>query len=130
MNSAASYVADLQTTTDFSSLNLNGTINLAGSQLVLDTGSTVFAPGTTFTIIKNNGGSAIGGTFAGLPEGATTLSTGSPNQLFSISYIGGSGHDVVLTARAASTAVPALDGKALVLLAIALAAAGALLSRR
>lgn len=130
MNSAASYVADLQTTTDFSSLNLNGTINLAGSQLVLNTGSTVFAPGTTFTIIKNNGGSPIGGTFAGLPEGATTVSIGSPNQLFSISYVGGSGHDVVLTAQAASTAVPALDGKALVLLAMALAAAGALLSRR
>jgi hypothetical protein len=50
--------------------------------------------GTQFTIIKNNGGSPVSGTFSGMPEGATFV-TGSTT--FQISYVGGSGHDVVLT---------------------------------
>jgi autotransporter-associated beta strand protein len=49
-----------------------------------------------FTIIKNNSGSAVKGTFAGIVEGATLAL--SPSQKFKISYQGGaSGNDVVLT---------------------------------
>ena len=51
--------------------------------------------GTAFTIIANDGGDAVAGTFAGLAEGATFQSGAA---LFSISYAGGDGNDVVLTA--------------------------------
>jgi autotransporter-associated beta strand protein len=49
-----------------------------------------------FTIIKNGGGAAVKGTFAGFPEG-TVFNLG-PNQKFKISYQGGAySNDVVLT---------------------------------
>jgi fibronectin-binding autotransporter adhesin len=48
-----------------------------------------------FTIIKNGGGSAVKGTFAGFPEG--TVFTLSPTQKFKISYQGGAySNDVVV----------------------------------
>ena len=50
--------------------------------------------GTTFTIINNEGGSAVSGTFAGLAEGAVFAAGG---QLYKISYVGGDGNDVTLT---------------------------------
>jgi hypothetical protein len=51
--------------------------------------------GTSFTIIKNNGPSAISGTFNNLAEGATFVSGG---MTFRITYKGGaSGKDVVIT---------------------------------
>jgi autotransporter-associated beta strand protein len=49
--------------------------------------------GSRFTIIDN--AMAMIGTFAGLPEGGTLSADG---QRFGISYSGGDGHDVVLTA--------------------------------
>ena len=52
------------------------------------------AAGATFDIINSEGG-AINGTFAGLAEGATFTSGG---ERFSISYVGGGGNEVVLTA--------------------------------
>jgi autotransporter-associated beta strand protein len=57
-----------------------------------------FSPtkGQTFTIIKNTGSNPTSGTFAGLPEGASFSAAGTD---FTISYVGGSGHDVVLTAN-------------------------------
>jgi hypothetical protein len=53
--------------------------------------------GQQFRIIDNTGSSAISGTFDGLPEGATFFRSGRP---FSITYKGGSGNDVVVTALA------------------------------
>src|SRR5207249_4366490 len=50
---------------------------------------------TSFIIIQNAGTDAVVGTFAGLPEGAT-ISTSRGN--LRISYKGGDGNDVVLTA--------------------------------
>ena len=48
-----------------------------------------------FTIINNQGGTAVSGTFLDLPEGAETMISGQPYQ---ISYHGGTdGDDVVLT---------------------------------
>ena len=61
---------------------LNATLNYA------PTGS------DQITLIKNNGASAVSGTFNNLPQGATLTLVGQP---FQISYTGGSGHDVVLT---------------------------------
>ena len=56
-----------------------------------------FSPtnGATFVIVTNRGAAAITGTFAGLPEGAQFI---GGSAAFSISYVGGTGNDVVLTA--------------------------------
>jgi hypothetical protein len=54
----------------------------------------------TFMIIKNDSTDAVTGTFTGLAQGATFVVSGVT---FQISYTGGDGNDVVLTA----TAVPA-----------------------
>ncbi len=80
--------------TGYDQLNVTGTVNLSGTSL---SGTMGFTPlsGATFTLINNDGADAIVGTFAGLPEGATVTFSG---QTFRISYVGGSGNDVVLSA--------------------------------
>ena len=87
----------------YDQLSTSGTINLTGATL---SGFVGFTPtnGSTFTIVNNTGGSAITGTFSGLAEGATVSLSGWS---FKISYLGGSGHSVVLTA---GTPVLALVG--------------------
>jgi autotransporter-associated beta strand protein len=86
----------------YDQISSGGIINLNSDS---STGATLkialtngFSPtkGQTFTIIKNTGSNPISGTFAGLPEG-TSFSAGGTD--FTISYVGGSGHDVVLTAN-------------------------------
>jgi hypothetical protein len=52
------------------------------------------AVGDQFAILHDGGSAGIAGTFAGLPEGSIILLNG---QRFQISYVGGTGHDVVLT---------------------------------
>jgi hypothetical protein len=54
----------------------------------------IAAAGNNFTIIGNDGGDPVGGTFAGLPEGAVFWRSGIRWQ---ISYSGGTGNDVVLS---------------------------------
>lgn len=70
---------------------LNGA-RLSGSLL-----SSTFVPkvGQQFTILQNNSSSPVLGIFSGLPEGGTTQ---IGDYVFSVSYLGGSGNDVVLTA--------------------------------
>jgi len=58
------------------------------------------ARGDTFTIIDNRSNTAVNGTFAGLGEGAKFSVQGVT---FSISYVGGDGNDVVLTALNSGT---------------------------
>ena len=53
------------------------------------------ASGDTFTLIDNVTNGAVGGTFDGLAEGTIFAVQG---QAFQISYIGGDGNDVTLTA--------------------------------
>jgi hypothetical protein len=86
-----------------SQLVATGTVSLNGATLSGTTNYSV-SPGSQFTIIKNNGPNPIVGTFNGLPEGST-VDLG--NGIFSISYVGGAGHDVVLTAL---NAVPTITG--------------------
>ncbi|PXW94007.1 uncharacterized protein DUF4347 [Sphaerotilus hippei] len=74
-------------------LNAVGTVALNGTPLTLDLDYTP-ALGDQITLLANDGGDAITGTFAGKPEGASFYVEG---QLFRISYAGGSGNDVVLT---------------------------------
>jgi autotransporter-associated beta strand protein len=59
---------------------------------------------STFILIDNDGNDAVGGTFAGLPEGSMFDQQGYTWQ---ISYLGGDGNDVALTLLAADQ--PALD---------------------
>lgn len=51
--------------------------------------------GEQFMIVENTGSSSVSGTFTGLPEG-TQFTVG--NVTFSITYVGGTGNDIVLTA--------------------------------
>jgi hypothetical protein len=82
--------------TDYDQIQASGTVNLTNGFLgvYLVNG---FAPavGQTFTIIDNQGISPVLGTFKGLPQGATFSNAGYN---FKISYIGGDGNDVTLTA--------------------------------
>jgi hypothetical protein len=55
--------------------------------------------GQTYTLIDNDGVDAIAGTFNGLPEGSTLTLNAST---FQLSYVGGTGNDVVLTCTAAA----------------------------
>ena len=82
-------------------LNVTGTVGLGGSTLNVSLqGGYVHSAGTIYTIVANDGFlDPVVGTFAGLAEGAT-FSVGG--HLFMISYIGGDGNDVTLTALAAS----------------------------
>ena len=71
-------------------VSLNGSLDLtylAGG---------VIKKGDTFTIISNNGTNPVQGTFKDLPEGAEVTVSGAT---FKISYVGGDGNDVVLTAQ-------------------------------
>ncbi len=75
-------------------IRVHGTVTLSGTRLEVTTGFTP-ATGDTFTLIDNDGADAVIDTCVGLPEGAL-LAGGA--QVFRISYVGGTGNDVVLTA--------------------------------
>jgi autotransporter-associated beta strand protein len=79
----------------YSHLTLNGTANVSGATLNVGQ-SPIFPNGTQLTIIDNDGTDPIIGTFAGVPEGGTVKNTVS-GQSYRVSYIGGSGNDLVLT---------------------------------
>lgn len=76
-------------------VNLTGTLDLGSAPLTLNLASG-YIPlvGHTITLISNDAGEAITGTFAGRAEGSSIQIGG---YLFSISYVGGDGNDVVLT---------------------------------
>ena len=95
MNSTSTYTVELNGpnpgTGGYSQLDAIGRVDLAGSTLSASLGFTP-STGESFTIIHST--SPIMHTFNGLAEGAT-LTIGSVP--FRITYIGGSGDDVVLT---------------------------------
>ena len=97
LQSGGTYAVDLfgtgqGTTYDATLVNL-GAISLGSSTLALNLGY-VPNPGDSFDILANTTGSAITGTFNGLAEGSQIV-IGSTD--LSITYLGGTGHDVVLT---------------------------------
>jgi autotransporter-associated beta strand protein len=101
LNAATTYRA-LLTSTDPGyenhKLQVAGTVRLGGSILSVDlNGNFKPAPGRNFLIIDNDGSDPVVGTFAGLPEGTILGGDGLP---FQISYVGGTGNDVVLTRMA------------------------------
>jgi hypothetical protein len=86
--------------TGYDQVGATGTVALGSATLSLAVDAAI-APGTIFLILANDGTDAISGTFGGLAEGAT-IDAGKAR--FSISYLGGDGNDVVLTALPRGTA--------------------------
>jgi autotransporter-associated beta strand protein len=83
--------------TQYDRIQVNGLIaavTIAGSNLVVTVGTTL-SVGQTFTILDKVGAGAITGTFA---QGSTVV--GSDGTVFSVSYTGGDGNDIVLTVLA------------------------------
>ena len=95
--------------TEYSQQKVTGTVDLGNATLNV-TLSYVPTAGTKFKIIDNDLADPITGTFAGLASGATVTANGYD---FTISYTGGDGNDVELTAVGPAT-VPALPPAALV----------------
>lgn len=75
-------------------ISVTGSVNLTGATLAV---SGTPSAGTVYTIINNDGGDAVIGTFNGLPEGAAVVAGG---QVYKISYVGGTGNDVTLQSLA------------------------------
>lgn len=97
-------------------INVTGSVTLTNARLGLS-GSYVPVAGDVFTIIPNDGADAVSGTFAGLPEGRVIVLNGVP---LTISYVGGTGNDVTLSAAGlfgGVRAVPTLSQWALILMA-------------
>jgi autotransporter-associated beta strand protein len=80
-----------------------GGVTITGSNVAITVGTTL-AVGQTFTILSKVAAGAITGTFAGIPQGGTVV--GSNGTVFSVSYTGGDGNDIVLTAVAAPVPEP------------------------
>jgi fibronectin-binding autotransporter adhesin len=81
--------------TAYDQVVVGGTPTVGGTLSVALLSGFVPAAGDAFTILDNQSAAAVAGTFAGLPQGATFTAGGVP---LSISYVGGTGNDVVLTA--------------------------------
>jgi MYXO-CTERM domain-containing protein len=88
-------------------IHASGTVRLAGA-LTVDPGTSP-TPGQRFTLIHTTGERPPVGTFTGLAEGATFSTDGGKYQ---ITYVGGSGHDVVLTVLGASPRTTATSTQA------------------
>jgi autotransporter-associated beta strand protein len=82
----------------FDVVAVTGAVGLGGATLSLSLGGGFSASvGDSFTIVANDGADAVTGTFAGLAQNATVSAGG---YVFTISYVGGDGNDVTLTAQA------------------------------
>lgn len=81
--------------TEYDQTNVTGTVDVTNGTLsVLRFNDFKPVAGQTYTIIKNDVSDAVTGTFTNLAEGATFTADG---YVYSVSYIGGDGNDVVLT---------------------------------
>jgi len=78
----------------YDQVDVTGGVTLGNATLAVAHGL-VPSAGQTFTIVDNDLSDAVAGTFAGLPEGGIFVAGASR---FRISYVGGSGNDVTLTA--------------------------------
>lgn len=93
------------------------TIDALTATLSLNTSGLIAAElnaGDQFVIINNDLADAVTGTFGGLPEGATVLANaGGSGLALVISYLGGSGNDVVLIAQETASLQATLVGSVL-----------------
>lgn len=85
--------------TGYDQTQVTGTVDLGGATLsIVKLASYTPADATPFIIIDNDGtADAVTGTFSGLAEGATTT---VDDVEYTVSYVGGDGNDVVLSATA------------------------------
>jgi fibronectin-binding autotransporter adhesin len=88
--------------TGFDQLVVPGTVSLNGATLTVNPSSFTPAPAAPFVIINNVGTNSVQGTFANLPEGATLMVNGTT---YTVSYKGGDGNDVTLTAPVQTLAI-------------------------
>ena len=129
LTSSAVYEVEIQSTQAYDQVRAGQSVTLGDSTLraVAFSGISVKA-GDQFMIIDNQGSNPVGGTFAGLAEGAT-FAFGDGGVL-RISYVGGDGNDVVLTVvtvpAAPATGLTAGAGATLAMIA-AIFGVGALL---
>lgn len=79
----------------YGQLTVEGSIEVSDAELDLICAFNP-APGDVFTLVRNTGTTAITGTFANLPEGGGSVLV--DGRLFQLSYAGGEGKDLVLTA--------------------------------
>ncbi len=91
------------TSGQYDQLNVTGTVNLGSTTTLTVTHWNGYRPALndSFVIINNDGADAVSGTFQGLAQGATVTVDGV---VYTISYTGGTGNDVVLTATDVSAA--------------------------
>jgi autotransporter-associated beta strand protein len=94
------------TSGSYDQLVVNGTVDLDNPTLAVTLGF-VPVPGDAFVVIANDGNDAVTGTFFFLPEGAAIRVAGHDLR---ISYVGGDGNDVVLTAAPALATIRVWDG--------------------
>ena len=99
LNSGSHFTVEIAGTTagtDYDQVVVTGTVTLNGASLDLSLLNS-FDPvaGDSFTIIDNDGADAVTGSFAGAAEGGF-INSGA--QTFEVSYQGGDGNDVTLTA--------------------------------
>jgi hypothetical protein len=80
--------------TNYDQFNVTGTVNISPSVTLNATVGYAPGAGDSYTIINNDGGDAVTGIFAGLPDG-TVFFIGANS--FRIDYDGGDGNDVVIT---------------------------------
>lgn len=102
LEAGSTYVPELAGTTpgtDYDQLAVTGAVLLEGGTLAPSSDPGI-PRGRSFTIIDHRGHGPVQGTFASLPEGAS-LTAGT--KTFRITYRGGDGNDVVLTARPGAT---------------------------
>ena len=89
----STFDAKLNSKTAYDRLNVIGEVNLNDAYLLVRLGYTP-SIGQQFTLIDNDGTDAVSGTFNGYDEGSLVIADGVT---FRISYVGGTGNDVVLT---------------------------------
>jgi autotransporter-associated beta strand protein len=112
LNSGSTFRVDVNGTTagtGYDQLNVTGTVNLGGATLAA-TGTITPAGPTSLLLINNDGTDAVTGTFNGLAEGATVTINGGN---FRISYVGGTGNDVVLISTNSAPTAIALSNSSL-----------------
>ena len=87
--------------TEHDQINVTGTVTIGNSVALNTTSWNSYTPtdGAPYTIIENDGSDPVTGTFAGLAEGGNIPNFLGSGLYATITYSGGDGNDVVLTAK-------------------------------